>query len=311
MGILNLNPFLRKRTDVFHAEKISTFAGKKVAVDISIRLYATWSTQYKSALGSIDFILSPVNLEAVHSEVVKKLYARITKLKSYKMIPVIVFDGTASEEKKANSHERLRENYERNAKRVQDIKSKMDAVHGDDKYQYRVEYRKALMSDSPRHFNKKMVEDELRDKLSAGGYEVYNAVGEADELCAALAIEGKVDAVYSTDTDLIVRGCPVIITDISLNDDKVMVAEVCRFGDAALSTLGITRAEFVDMCILAGCDYNTGLKHIAVPTAYKKIKKHKTIEAFSAAENRDITVLNVARCRELFTYRPSELLIKN
>jgi hypothetical protein len=46
-----------------------------------------------------------------------------------------------------------------------------------------------------------------------------------------------------------------------------------------LSGLGINQAEFVDLCILMGCDYCDTIRGIGPKTALKLIKEHKNIEA--------------------------------
>mmetsp|Transcript_13560 Transcript_13560/g.1210 ORF Transcript_13560/g.1210 Transcript_13560/m.1210 type:complete len:81 (+) Transcript_13560:706-948(+) len=40
----------------------------------------------------------------------------------------------------------------------------------------------------------------------------------------------------------------------------------------------MTYEEFVDMCILCGCDYTCTIEGIGPVTAYKLIKEHKNIE---------------------------------
>jgi len=45
-----------------------------------------------------------------------------------------------------------------------------------------------------------------------------------------------------------------------------------------LIDLEINYEEFVDLCILCGCDYTCKIKGIGPINAYKLIKKYKTIE---------------------------------
>jgi len=40
----------------------------------------------------------------------------------------------------------------------------------------------------------------------------------------------------------------------------------------------MTYEEFVDLCILCGCDYTEWLEGVGPVTAFKLIKEHKTIE---------------------------------
>ena len=47
----------------------------------------------------------------------------------------------------------------------------------------------------------------------------------------------------------------------------------------AVTGLGLTHEEFVDLCILLGCDYCDSIGGIGPKTALKFIREHKTIEA--------------------------------
>ena len=46
-------------------------------------------------------------------------------------------------------------------------------------------------------------------------------------------------------------------------------------------------SQFVDVCILAGCDYCETIKGVAATTAYKEVKKHGSLEAFVAKADKE------------------------
>lgn len=50
----------------------------------------------------------------------------------------------------------------------------------------------------------------------------------------------------------------------------------------AMSGLDLTYEQFVDLCILCGCDYCCSIKGVGPKTALKLIRQHKTIEAVLA-----------------------------
>lgn len=315
MGIDGLNPFLEKKVIGCHSSvPLASLKGKRVAIDISIRLAAIRSRTYTTAVSRVNCITSAVNLEKYYETTINQIVAGVMLFESHGIIPVLVFDGVSPPEKKANGGVR------RAAERKVE-KDKLEAIQTQigkipvvtDRYVHHDALRKALKAcwwDHFPHEIKEAHEPLIRDRLRSADIEILDAVGEADELCAALALEGKVDAVYSTDMDLIVRGCPLLITKVSSNDDRVMTASLVRYGPEMLESLGMSREQFVDMCILAQCDYNTGIAGIGIPTAYKLIKKYTTIEQYGAGEGVDISGLNAVRCRELFSPQPSETLIK-
>ena len=47
--------------------------------------------------------------------------------------------------------------------------------------------------------------------------------------------------------------------------------------------LGLTMAQFVDTCILSGCDYADTIKGVAATTAHKLVKQHGSLEAVVAS----------------------------
>ena len=70
----------------------------------------------------------------------------------------------------------------------------------------------------------------------------------------------------------------------------------------ALDALNMKMDNFVDMCIMSGCDYNNRIPRVGVLTSYKLIKKHKKID--NLPEKYDVTILNHVRCREIFSIKP-------
>ena len=55
--------------------------------------------------------------------------------------------------------------------------------------------------------------------------------------------------------------------------------------DEVLSGLGLTMDEFVDLCILCGCDYCERIEGIGCIKAYQLIKEYKTIEKVNILKN--------------------------
>jgi flap endonuclease-1 len=47
-----------------------------------------------------------------------------------------------------------------------------------------------------------------------------------------------------------------------------------------LQRMGFTMAQFIDLCILLGCDYCNKIHGIGPQKAFEGIREHKTIEAF-------------------------------
>jgi len=119
------------------------------------------------------------------------------------------------------------------------------------------------------------------------GIPVIVAPCEAEAECAALCKSGKVYATATEDMDALTFGTKVLLR--GFNSKKEPIIEINY--DDMLKELGLTHEEFVDLCILCGCDYTETIDGVGPATAYKLIKEHKTIEnvlKFLESENEDV-----------------------
>ncbi|KAM9350243.1 putative flap endonuclease 1 homolog [Symphorus nematophorus] len=107
------------------------------------------------------------------------------------------------------------------------------------------------------------------------GVPVVQAPGDAEALCAWLVREGTVDAVASEDMDTLPFGASILIRQLNAKRDS----EVIEYSlPKLLEKLQISRAEFVDLCILLGCDYCEKIAGLGPKRALTLIQKHRTIE---------------------------------
>jgi flap endonuclease-1 len=114
---------------------------------------------------------------------------------------------------------------------------------------------------------------QCKEMFEKFGVNIIQAPAEADGLLAQLVIENYVDAVISTDTDQFAFGAGVLL--IPEKD----ITELTRFDiQDVYDHVDLKQSEFVDFCILCGCDYLKRIYGIGVVTALKYIKKYKTIE---------------------------------
>ena len=146
--------------------------------------------------------------------------------------------------------------------------------------------------------------DECKQLLSLMGVPYVDAPCEAEAQCAALCAAGKVCdscgcsidlpkvyAAASEDMDTLTFKAPVLLRHLTFSEQrKVPIAEV----NLETTLLGLSlpyeqvnvnmtfpspnRDQFVDLCILLGCDYCDPIKGIGPKTALNLIREHKTIE---------------------------------
>jgi hypothetical protein len=144
------------------------------------------------------------------------------------------------------------------------------------------------------------------------GIPCLRAVGDGEQLCSMLCVDGKVAAVFSSDTDNFVYGCPLIITGFAENytydEHGNRIAHLdCVRHDRVVSGLNIPHSMFVDLCIMCKCDFNTNMPGIAAIKSYSLLQKHGSID--DLPRNINTECLKHVRCREIFRYVPSETLI--
>ncbi len=87
------------------------------------------------------------------------------------------------------------------------------------------------------------------------GLACFVADGEAETLCAYLAIKGEVDAVFTEDTDVLAYGVPMMLrfgNQHKLGDGRLNGIHT----ELLLEALELNQEEFRDLCILLRCDYN-------------------------------------------------------
>lgn len=149
--------------------------------------------------------------------------------------------------------------------------------------------------------------DAIIKALQDKGYPILQASGEAEELCSKLCLDQHVKAVYSTDTDNIVRRCPLLITSIEWSaKHNQVVAHTVSYDVAIHERLGLDYAQFVDYCIMMGCDYNERISGMYEWNIVQLLFSHGTLEAIEKTGELDLSSLNYKECRLLFKERSLE-----
>ncbi|KAM9321987.1 putative flap endonuclease 1 homolog [Pholidichthys leucotaenia] len=116
------------------------------------------------------------------------------------------------------------------------------------------------------------------------GVPIIQAPGDAEALCAQLVKEGTVDAVASEDMDTLPFGGSTLIRQLNAKKDS----EIIQYSlPILLEELKISHKEFVDLCILLGCDYCDKIPGLGPKRALTLIQKHRTIEEVVLHVNRE------------------------
>lgn len=237
MGIKHLNRFFKENTsNALKVISMQELCGKKIAVDISIYMYRFLA----------------------EDSLIENMYMMLSIFRHYNVTPIFIFDGKPPKEKK----ELLIKRREDKKEAQQEYTEKLDILNNN--FTMDDMEKKELMSNMDMlkrrfiHISKNDIEN-VKGLIRAYGASYFDAPGEADELCAMLAVKGKVWACLSEDMDMFVYGCPRVIRYISLLNHSAILYDMTKI----LEILGITQKEFREICVLSGTDYNndTDISH--------------------------------------------------
>ena len=124
----------------------------------------------------------------------------------------------------------------------------------------------------------------------------FQAIMEAETFCSDLCKRGLVDAVLTEDTDVLAYSCPVFLSKIDIHRETV----VCIKYEDVLNGLKLSPDQFLDLCIMIGCDYNTNIFKVGPEKSYKLLKEYSSIDGIKTNTDLDTTPLRFERCRQLF-----------
>ena len=153
----------------------------------------------------------------------------------------------------------------------------------------------------------------VKKLLSLMGISYIQADGEAEGYASELCKMGYVDGVVTEDMDSLAFGTPLLVRS---NIDKTIkrkdVLSTINM-EKVLEGMNISFDEFLDICIMSGCDYCENIKGIGPNKSYQNIKEHKTIEKFVESYKKVDTdyIEKVKTSRELFKIYDKKILEKD
>ena len=281
MGIHGLTKLIQtKAPESIETVSLYKLQGKKIAIDTSIFIYRSLSTIRKNG----DY------LKNTDGKIISHIIGIINKTIQYLelgIIPIYIFDGKPPIEKKAVIDERN--------KKADEYKLLLDkSTNEADK----LKYEKNTIRAKSYHF------DDIKQVLTLMGVSYIVADGEAEIYASELCRTGYVDYVVTDDLDALPSGCPNMIR--SCLDKSIKRSDVVSIINLpkVLDNFNMDMNNFIDMCILCGCDYCPSIPKIGIIRAFSHIQKYKTIEGL--IESKKVTNIpqgfidNYDKSRKLF-----------
>lgn len=237
MGIRHLNKLMHEKCPGsikrMHFEELR---GKKIAVDVSIYMYR--------------FLADGALLE--------NMYLMASILRHYDIHGIFVFDGPPPVQKtelielRKKKKDAAKKEYTQ-MERVLQTKRRESALSSSPASTHEILEIEEAMTQLKKQFIHIRDSDiaNVKELLASFGFAIVDAEGEADALCAKLAIKRRVFACMSDDMDMFVYGCPVVLRHVSLLNHSAM----CYHMKDILRNMELTQDDFKMMCVVSGTDY--------------------------------------------------------
>jgi exonuclease 1 len=101
---------------------------------------------------------------------------------------------------------------------------------------------------------------------------------EADAQLVYLERQGIISGIITEDSDLLVFGAKRLLTKMDQHGQCIEVNRADFGACRGVALTGWTDADFRRMAILSGCDYLEGIPGVGLKTAYRMMRKYKTVE---------------------------------
>lgn len=250
MGIKNLLKFLSDYPELINEKETHDYYGKKIAIDISILMY-----QVVIAIRN-----SGSDLTNDKGDITSHILGLFNKTLSFLekgIIPVYVFDGKPPllKQKILDTRKQIRKKA---------LEKLSDAISEPE----RIKYLKRSV------WITKEQMDQCRELLNLMGIPYVDAPEEADSELSYLCKTNMVYAVLTEDMDILTFGSPKIIRNLSSSKKTPFEIDL----GAVLKKLDLTHDQFIELCILFGCDYCPVISDVKYDVMFNAYIKHKNIE---------------------------------
>ncbi|RDL33877.1 putative DNA repair endonuclease rad2 [Venustampulla echinocandica] len=266
MGIKQLYQVIKDECpDAYKEGEIKNQFGRKVAIDASMSIYS-----FLIAVRSGGEMLT--NEDGETTSHLMGMFYRTLRIVDNGIKPLYVFDGAPPKLKSGE----LAKRFQRKATATEGLEEAKETGTAED-----IEKFSRRTVRVTREHNA-----ECQRLLKLMGIPYLIAPTEAEAQCAVLARAGKVYAAASEDMDTLCFDSPVLLRHLTFSEQrKEPIQEI--FLEKVLAGLDMDRKQFVDLCILLGCDYLDPIPKVGPHTALKLIREYKTLENFVEAVQND------------------------
>ncbi|EPY20604.1 flap endonuclease-1 [Strigomonas culicis] len=261
MGILGLSKLLYdKSPSAIKEQELRNYFGRRIAIDASMSIYQFIIAMKGFQEGQGVELTNEAGEVTSH---LNGLFTRTLRMVDEGIKPIYVFDGKPPKLKEGELESRK--------KKASEAEKEFEKAKeaGDDELMEKMSKRTVRVS-------REQIED-CKKMLSLMGIPVIQAPSEAEAQCAELVQKGKAWAVGTEDMDALTFGSNIMLRHLNYSDPKKRpIAEIHL--KEVLEQTELTMGQFIDLCILLGCDYVPKIPGIGPQKAWEQIKKYGSIE---------------------------------
>uniref|UniRef100_A0A6J0VCI2 Flap endonuclease 1 n=2 Tax=Pogona vitticeps TaxID=103695 RepID=A0A6J0VCI2_9SAUR len=251
MGIQRLADLIRAEApEAVSSVPLERYRGQVVALDASVAIY-----QFRTAMPKI------INRHGQNISPLQGIFYRTMHLLENSIRPVFVFDGKPPDLKQAVLAKRAT---------IAGTARGGAGKGAQDSCLWSTQPEDPASEDPPQWLQKR----DSETLLSCLGVPYVQAPSEAEATCAALVKSGHASCTATEDLDALPFGSVRLLRH--LNAKHGVLEEISL--PAVLQKLGLTHEQFVDLCILLGCDYCDKIRGLGPKKALKLLQEHGSIE---------------------------------
>ncbi|KAE8348936.1 flap endonuclease 1 [Aspergillus coremiiformis] len=257
MGIKHLYQVIAENApDAIKAGDIKNHFGRKVAIDASMSIYSFLIAVRSEG----QQLMSDTGETTSH---LMGMFYRTLRMVDNGIKPLYVFDGAPPKLKSG-------ELAKRTARKAEATEAHEEA-------------KETGTAEDVEKFSRRTVRvtrdhnAECKKLLQLMGIPHIDAPTEAEAQCAVLARAGKVYAAASEDMDTLCFEAPILLRHLTFSEQRkepILEIHLSR----ALEGLDMDRKQFIDLCILLGCDYLEPIPKVGPNTALKLIREFGSLE---------------------------------
>lgn len=305
MGVKGLLMYLRERqAEIVQTTELTDFKGYRIAIDNAVLTYQ-YKSQYISAnSGKINLFKETIDYAKATEYMIKKILELISQILIAGVCPVMVFDGKAPALKNGTKRDRAAK-ANKKKDRIANLKRLGLALCENPAYPISEEdvaflrsFKKPIttigdiekrLEIETNGFVVITPEDQrqLQTILTAMGVPWLIAESEAEKTCSIMARRRDVIAVFTTDSDSLMYGCPIMINEITFRTTARIPAPPrcqCYSFINVLQVMDMTESQFLDFCIISGTDFNPNPPGFGPASIYLLLKYFGSIKNIIKAQ---------------------------